>query len=268
MGRIPFFLVDAFTAVPFHGNPAAVCLPDGEASSELMQRIANEMNLSETAFVLPEGPAGLRRLRWFTPALEVPLCGHATLATAHVLFGTGAASPLRFDTASGVLDVHREADGSVRMDFPADPPAAAQPPPGLLEALGLGRSRPTYHGRMTFVVRLESAAEVEGVQPDMAALSGVVLGSPVGLSVTAPGLGQVDFVSRFFGPWVGVNEDPVTGAAHTTLGPYWASELGKSTMLARQLSRRGGELRVQVDGTRVHLTGHAVTIGSGTLLLP
>lgn len=264
------YQVDAFTREPFRGNPAAVCLPDAPLDAALMQAIAREMNLSETAFPEPPGPDGVRRLRWFTPEVEVPLCGHATLASAHVLFGLGAESPIRFASASGELVAHREPDGAIRLDFPADPPVPAPAPPALLAALGCDPSARTYRARKAWVVRLRDAAVVRSLRPDFAALRAIDLaGGPLGVSVTAPG-GEdgVDFVSRFFAPWVGVDEDPVTGVAHTVLGPYWAAELGKETLHARQVSRRGGELRVSWAGERVHLSGHAVTVLEGSVLLP
>jgi PhzF family phenazine biosynthesis protein len=266
--QAPLYQVDAFTSAAFAGNPAAVLLLDEALSDDSMQRIAQEMNLSETAFVLPEDQNGRRPLRWFTPVVEVPLCGHATLATAHVLFSTGSPSPLRFQTASGLLTVQLEADGSVRMDFPADPPDEIPVPEGLLAALGYAGPASAHRGGMVLVLRVPEQADVEGMQPEMTALARVDLKGPLGVSVTAPGEGSVDFVSRFFGPWVGVDEDPVTGVAHTTLGPYWARETGRSLFKARQLSKRGGEVRVRVSGGRVHLAGHAVTVMEGTLLLP
>ncbi len=267
--EIPLYQVDAFTDQPFSGNPAAVCLVEESLSSEDMLLIAAEMNLSETAFVGPPGPDGIRKLRWFTPAVEVPLCGHATLATSHVLLREmGQKTPLRFDTLSGVLTVEEEPDGWLRMDFPSDPPETAEAPVGLLEALGCPPGSSTVQGVKLWVVRLESEAEVRALAPDMTKLGKVHLGdTPMGVSVTAPGTGGTDFVSRFFGPWVGVDEDPVTGMAHTVLGPYWMKELGSTDLRARQVSARGGSLRVLGAGDRVHVSGQAVTVVRGTLRL-
>ena len=241
--HIPLFQVDAFTSTPFAGNPAAVCILDGPLSPAEMLRVAAEMNLSETAFVEPPGSDGIRPLRWFTPTLEVPLCGHATLGTSHVLLRElGEKPPLRFRTLSGILTVKEDADGWLRMDFPADPPAPAEAPHGLLEALGCPPGSPTALGTKLWIVRLGSEDGVRAVTPDMNALGKVELGdTPLGVSVTAPGNDGTNFVSRFFGPWVGVNEDPVTGMAHTVLGPYWMEELGMDQLTARQISTRGGK---------------------------
>lgn len=268
--QLPFYQVDAFADRPFAGNPAAVCLLEAPLSPEVMQAVAAEMNLSETAFVRPADGGGMRTLRWFTPRVEVPLCGHATLATAHVLLREeGAHSPLRFDTLSGILTVTDENDGWLRMDFPADPPLPTPPPEGLLEALGCPPSTPSLLGVKGWVVRLPTEAEVRRLSPDFSRLGHVGMGSTaLGVIVTAPGEGNVDFVSRFFGPWVGVDEDPVTGMAHTLLTPYWAAEAGKTELTARQVSQRGGSLKVRMAGDRVHVSGKAVTVVKGTLHLP
>jgi PhzF family phenazine biosynthesis protein len=227
------------------------------------------MNLSETAFVEPPNAEGVRKLRWFTPAVEVPLCGHATLATSHVLLREiGEEAPLQFDTLSGILIVEEKPEGWFRMDFPADPPAPAPAPLGLLEALGCSSEASTVRGVKLWIVRLESEQDVLALSPDIAALAKVDLGdTPLGVSVTAPGDGETDFVSRFFGPWVGVNEDPVTGMAHTVLGPYWMDELGSDVLTARQVSARGGEVRVRRVDDRIHVSGQAVTVVRGKLAL-
>lgn len=268
--QIPFYQVDAFADRPFTGNPAAVCLLDTPLPSETMQAVAGEMNLSETAFVQPPAPEGAMRLQWFTPEVEVPLCGHATLATAHVLLREeGFPSPVRFETLSGVLEVEEGDDGWLRMDFPADPPLPAPPPEGLLEALGCSVSAPTLRGVKAWIVRLPTAAAVSAVEPDFLRLGRVRLGATaLGVVVTAPGEGNVDFVSRFFGPWVGVDEDPVTGMAHTLLTPYWSGETGKDKLWAEQLSARGGRLGVRMSGERVQVSGTAVTVVKGMLRLP
>lgn len=286
-GRIPFFQVDAFTDEPFRGNPAGVCLLEASLPDSLLRAIASEINLSETAFVYrfsasAEGAsggqggvwdggsgsqAGTIPLRWFTPTVEVPLCGHATLAAAHVLLRErGWPSRVRFSTLSGVLAVEEEGDGWLRMDLPSDPPLPASPPPGLLEILGCPPGSPTFMGRKAYVIRLEDEERLRALKPDFGALVKVSLGpTALGVIVTAEGCGETDFVSRFFGPWVGVDEDPVTGMAHTLLGPLWAEILGKRRMLARQVSARGGLLRLELADDRVHLSGKAVTVLEGWL---
>lgn len=264
---IPLYQVDAFTDQPFSGNPAAVCLLMEDLPDDVLQAIAAEMNLSETAFVGPADLDGVRHLRWFTPTVEVPLCGHATLASSHVLLReVGTEPPLRFETLSGLLTVWEEDDGWLRMDFPDDPPARAPAPEGLLEALGCSTDAATAVGVKLWIVELGSEEEVLAVSPDFTALAAVDLrGTPLGVSVTAPGRGDTDFVSRFFGPWVGVDEDPVTGMAHTVLGPYWMDRLGSEDLTARQISHRGGTLRVGRDGDRIQVSGQAITVVRGTL---
>ncbi|MER7503249.1 PhzF family phenazine biosynthesis protein [Nonomuraea pusilla] len=249
------FTVDAFTDKAFQGNPAAVCLLDSPASESWMQGVAAEMNLSETAFLHGDS------LRWFTPKVEVTLCGHATLATAHVLYSTGAASgPVEFSTASGTLTVNRRSDDLITMDFPAKEVTQDTVPEGLEKALG---ATPSYVGRsaLDLLVELDSEETVRGLAPDVAALAAV---GARGVIVTARGT-STDFVSRFFAPNVGVPEDPVTGSAHCALAPYWGRRLGRAEMVGAQLSARGGLVHVRVDGDRVHLAGRAVTVLSGTL---
>jgi PhzF family phenazine biosynthesis protein len=301
--RLPYRVVDAFTSEPFSGNPAAVVLPadvvEGGLSAEtlpdpVLQAIAAEMNLSETAFPYPAGEGGVRRLRWFTPATEVTLCGHATLAAAHALLEAGAHAPLRFASLSGPLEVHRHGDGRLRLDFPADPPVEGPPPPGLLAALGIPSGHGVRFATGTRCALLEVTSGgrefLEALTPDMQALGGVQLPSGVmGVSVTTrlstarDGAGEAahasppgsaagpDFASRFFGPWVGVDEDPVTGMAHCLLGPWWSRRLqghDRADLEAVQGGHRRGRLRVEVRGDRVHLVGDAVTVAEGTLHLP
>ncbi|MEV4178379.1 PhzF family phenazine biosynthesis protein [Nonomuraea sp. NPDC049709] len=249
------FTVDAFTGTAFKGNPAAVCLLDSPVSDRWMQSVANEMNLSETAFLLGDS------LRWFTPAVEVTLCGHATLATAHVLYSTGAATgQLEFSTASGTLTVNRRADDMITMDFPAKEVTPAPVPAGLEKALGVTPVR-VGKSHLDLLVELESEATVRSLTPDIAALAAV---DARGVIVTAPGK-ETDFVSRFFAPNVGVPEDPVTGSAHCALSPYWSARLGRESLVGAQLSARGGLVHVTHAGDRVHLAGQAVTVMSGTL---
>jgi PhzF family phenazine biosynthesis protein len=259
----PIFIVDAFAERPFAGNPAAVCPLDRPADDGWMQHVAAEMNLSETAFLVPE--ADCYRLRWFTPAVEVDLCGHATLASAHVLWETGrlaATAAARFRTKSGLLTATRDGEDIV-LDFPAVAVEPCDAPAGLVEALtveplAVGRNR------MDLLVELPSESGVRGVRPDFGRLATV----PVrGVIVTAPSEDPAyDFVSRFFAPASGVPEDPVTGSAHCALGPYWGNRFGKTDLVGRQVSRRGGVVRVGVRGDRVHLGGRAVTVLRGELL--
>lgn len=255
----PLFIVDAFTHKPFAGNPAAVCPLPGPMPDDWMQAVASEMNLSETAFTWPEGD--VRRLRWFTPLAEVDLCGHATLATAHVLWTENAAeTPLRFITRSGPLTCTRSGD-RIEMDFPAKRVEACAAPPGLLESLNV---RPVWVGfnKMDYLVEVATPAEVHALKPDMGLLAKI----PVrGVIVTATGTGDHDFVSRFFAPAFGVPEDPVTGSAHCALAPYWAAKLGRSGMVGYQASNRGGYVSVNLDRDRVLLGGSAVTVVKGNL---
>jgi PhzF family phenazine biosynthesis protein len=260
---LPLFHVDAFTDRPFGGNPAAVCLLPGPREDAWLQHVAAEMNLSETAFVHPEGP-GLR-LRWFTPAVEVSLCGHATLAAAHVLWEEGrvpAAKPIAFTTLSGTLSAARTGD-LIELDFPLKPAVEAPPPAGLAEALGAAAVR-AGRNELDWLVEVESEALLRGLRPDLAALARLpVRGVIVTSRPDAPG---PDFVSRFFAPAAGVPEDPVTGSAHCCLADWWGRRLGKAEMVGRQVSRRGGVVRVRVAGDRVLLGGRAVTVARGDLL--
>jgi PhzF family phenazine biosynthesis protein len=259
---LPLLQVDAFTDRPFAGNPAAVCLLPGPADEVWMRNVAREMNLSETAFLHPDGDG--YHLRWFTPAVEVALCGHATLASAHALWEEGhlpAGRQARFQTKSGLLTADRRGEW-IELDFPATGPTAAPPPAGLLEALGV---TPRYVGksRFDFVLEVESEETVRALKPDLAALERV---EARGVIVTAPAkTSGFDFVSRFFAPRAGVAEDPVTGSAHCALGPYWQGRLGKANFVAYQASPRGGTVRVGVRGDRVRLGGQAVTVLRGEL---
>lgn len=249
------FTVDAFTDTAFKGNPAAVCLLESAAPDEWMQAVAAEMALSETAFLLGDS------LRWFTPKVEVSLCGHATLATAHVLYSTGTASgELQFSTASGTLTVNRQADGMIAMDFPAKEVTAVTVPEGLEKALGVA---PIWVGRsnLDLLVEVDSEDAVRTLMPDIGALTSV---DARGVIVTARGT-STDFVSRFFAPRVGVPEDPVTGSAHCALAPFWSTRLNRKALTGAQLSPRGGVVHTQYNPPRVTLAGQAVTITTGTL---
>ena len=260
---IPLFHVDAFTDEPFAGNPAAVCLLPEARDDEWMQSVAAEMNLSETAFLVREGDG--YRLRWFTPTVEVELCGHATLASAHVLWESGALKPAeraRFQTLSGMLTAERRGEW-IELDFPATPEQPAVAPAGLEAVLG---AKAVYIGktRFDYMIEVESEMTVRGLRPDMARLAEFpARGVMVTSRASTPGW---DFVSRFFGPQSGVAEDPVTGSAHCCLGPYWAKKLGKTEFVAFQASPRGGLVRVRLEGDRVRLGGKAVTVLRGELV--
>jgi PhzF family phenazine biosynthesis protein len=259
---LPIYQVDAFTDKLFGGNPAAICPLESWLPDATMQAIAAENNLSETAFFVGDG--GEYVLRWFTPTVEVDLCGHATLAAAHVVFQflEPQRQSVRFRTLkAGTLVVSRRA-GMLVMDFPARPAAPCEAPAGLLAALG-GTPREVLCARDHLVV-YDSAAEIAALKPDLAALAAVDCWAAI---VTAPGEDEVDFVSRFFAPAQGVPEDPATGSAHTTLVPYWAKRLTKTTLMARQLSRRGGLLHCALNGGRVDIGGRAVTFLSGHIEL-
>jgi predicted PhzF superfamily epimerase YddE/YHI9 len=251
------YQVDAFTDKPFTGNPAGVCVLPGPKDDAWMQNVAAEMNLSETAF-LREQADGFR-LRWFTPAVEVELCGHATLASAHTLWETGRLDrnePARFHTLSGLLTAEHRGDG-IELDFPVTPDEAAEAPAGLGEILG-AKVVNFRSSRFDHLIELESEAVVRGLRPDFTRLKSLpVRGIMVTSRAASP---EFDFVSRFFGPVVGIDEDPVTGSAHCCLGPYWSKRLGKTEMLAYQASARGGVVGVTIAGDRVRLRGKAVTV--------
>jgi predicted PhzF superfamily epimerase YddE/YHI9 len=266
-----FSQVDAFTATPFAGNPAAVLVLPAPANERWMQLVAREMNLSETAFLVGRAPRAPEEppdydLRWFTPAVEVDLCGHATLASAHVLWTEGHLHPqatARFHTRSGLLTATRAGEW-IELDFPATPAAPAPPPDGLFASLGATSSW-VGCGRFDYLVLLRDEAEVRGLEPDHRALRrlgvrGVIVTAPA----TTPGY---DFVSRFFAAGVDIDEDPVTGSAHCTLGPFWRERLGRDELVGYQASARGGVVKVRVAGERVRLGGQAVTVARGELLV-
>jgi PhzF family phenazine biosynthesis protein len=254
--------VDAFTDTPFAGNPAAVCVLPEARQERWMQQVAREMNLSETAFLLRR-PDGFD-LRWFTPAIEVDLCGHATLASAHVLWGEGhleAGSTARFHTRSGLLTAVRQGSW-IELDFPAVPDAPVTPPAELAPALGVS---PVYVGqnRTGWLVQVASEQEVRALQPNFTALKAL---PGRGVIVTSRSeTPAFDFISRYFAPAAGIDEDPVTGSAHCCLGPFWGRQLHKNTFTAYQASPRGGVVRVRLHGDRVLLGGQAVTVLRGEL---
>jgi PhzF family phenazine biosynthesis protein len=256
-------VVDAFTDVAFRGNPAGVVLLDAPAGSypdTWLQSVAAELRHSETAFCSVR-PDGAHDLRWFTPTVEVTLCGHATLATTHVLATAGAGEDFTFHTLSGELRATVQ-DGEITLDFPARVPVPVDAPAGLAAALGAEPVSVHANG-LDLVVELASAAAVGDLRPGIAALAAV---EARGVIVTAAGGDGVDFVSRFFGPRVGVDEDPVTGSAHCALAPFWSARLGRTALVGRQLSARGGVVAVEVRGDRVLLGGRAVTVLDGELL--
>jgi len=258
--KLEIYQVDAFTSKPFGGNPAAIVPLTEWLPAETMQSIAFENNLSETAFFVREGDHYL--LRWFTPTFEIDLCGHATLATAFVIFnvlGTGE-QVLRFQTKSGELSVEKEGDRLV-LDFPSRPPTACDVPPGLIAAIG-GEPKEILKSR-DYMLVYETEDEVRAIEPNFAEILKIPTHAVI---VTAPGKDS-DFVSRFFAPEVGVFEDPVTGSAHCTLIPYWAERLGKTEFFARQVSARGGELFCELRGDRVKIGGNATLYMKGEIYL-
>jgi PhzF family phenazine biosynthesis protein len=259
---IPITLVDSFTSIPFGGNPAAVCLLPAPQSESWMQKVAQEMNLSETAFLDPRTDG--YNLRWFTPTAEVDLCGHATLATAHILWEEKRLPPdqtARFHTRSGLLTATRQ-EQWIEMDFPATPDKEDGIPRALIDGL---RVTPQYVGRSKFdyIAELASEEQVRKLQPDFALLR--ALGGRGVIVTSRSSGGEYDFVSRFFAPAVGIDEDPVTGSAHSCLAPFWSSRLGKKELMAYQASARGGVVRLRMNGERVLMSGQAVTVLRGEL---
>jgi PhzF family phenazine biosynthesis protein len=259
---VDYYVVDAFTSEAFRGNPAAVFVLREERDSAWMQLVASEMNLSDTAFVADHVDSeGIRSLRWFTPETEVDLCGHATLAAARVLGGEQ-----RFRTRSGILSCNANDDGRVSMDFPADPatPLSQELYDDLRAALPGVDIAVAGKGKADTLVMTNSVNEVQDVEPDLTAMLKL---ETRGVIVTAPHDGEeADFVSRCFLPSIGVDEDPVTGSAHCTLASWWGPRLGRDELVGRQLSERGGVVRVRLSGDRVHLIGDAVIVSQGRLL--
>ncbi len=255
-----FAVVDAFTSTPFAGNPAAVCHLSGAGDADWMQAIARELNQPATAFVVPMSDGF--GLRWFSPKTELALCGHGTLASAHVLWEEGAVAPgdmVRFHSPAGTLACVRR-DGWIAMDFPSEPPRAVESPPDLIRALGVN-ARFVGRNRLDYLVELESAAAVRGADPDLDLLRTI---PTRGVILTAlADTDEHDFVSRFFAPSAGVGEDAVTGSAHPCLGPFWGDRLGKVDLTAYQASARGGTVRVSLRGERVDVGGQAVTVARG-----
>jgi PhzF family phenazine biosynthesis protein len=270
--KISVYQVDAFTSRACKGNPAAVCLVDRSLEDGVMQDIAAEMNLSETTFVQPLEEAGHYFIRWFTPKTEVSLCGHATLAAAKVIFDCLGFSGERilFDSAGGRLESRRH-ENSFTLDFPADQPVESGPASDILEAMGIRKYKDVVYGSSTnkLVVRLHSEKEVRSLSPNFEKMKSVKVCFPVkGVGVTAEAEGGYDIVTRYFNPWAGVNEDPVTGSVHTVLAPYWSAILGKKELKAIQASQRGGEILIRIiEGGRLEFIGDAVVVMQGTIFL-
>jgi PhzF family phenazine biosynthesis protein len=261
---VPLFQVDAFTSTPFAGNPAAVCLLDQDTPPAWMQAVAAEMNLSETAFVQRDGD-GRISLRWFTPTVEVDLCGHATLASAHILFETDripTGETIRFDTRSGILTAQHR-DDRIELDFPTQAVTPTDAIPGLVAAIG-AEPKESHAGGGRWLLELADETAVRAVAPDFAGLV------PFGIVVVTSTSDDpaYDFVSRCFGPAHGIDEDPVTGSTHCVLSAYWSERLGKRQMTGYQASSRGGVVTVRLEGNRTILGGHAVTVFRGELVAP
>lgn len=271
----PIFQVDAFTHIPYRGNPAAVVILDKMQPDDWLKSVAAEMNLSETAFLAPNKDPFVRvwQLRWFTPSKEVELCGHATLATAHVMFSEGYAKPnetIRFGSLSGELQASKDSGGWIELDFPTSKIEPVESVESVATAIGfkpVGLYKATFDKDFDYLVQVESDEQVREISPDQSAI--ISLGSRA-LTITAkaaPGSeGSPDFVSRVFAPNVGVPEDPVTGSAHCYLSAFWAEKLGKTELKAHQVSARGGTLKVTLDADRTKIAGRAVTILKGSLL--
>jgi len=262
MKSIPIFQVDAFTVGPFTGNPAAVCVPDEWLPDDVMQRIAAENNLAETAFIIPDGNDW--KIRWFTPLVEVDLCGHATLASGYVVLNQlkpGSKNVIFHSLHRGTLSVSSRGD-MLELDFPTDTLTACSLPAVIKESLGVSPVE-SYMGRSDYLILLNSEDEVLSLTPDFRRLASA---DGRGVIVTAAGT-DVDFVSRFFAPQAGIDEDPVTGSAHTTLTPFWSARLGKTAMQARQLSARGGYLECSLNGDRTLIAGHAALYLKGAIYI-
>jgi PhzF family phenazine biosynthesis protein len=257
------FCVAAFSNTPQSGNPAGVCILTEPMDSEAMQNLAKEMSFSEISFAEKLG-VDRYRLRIFAPRKEVDLCGHATLATAHILWETGnvLTESIIFETRSGELKAFKR-DTRIRVDLPLSKPIVAIPPDGMLGALGLAHFTEAFKGADDYVFVIDEEKALEKLSPDFASISKIRCR---GVAITAPANDiNTDFVSRCFYPSLGINEDPVTGSAHCILGPYWANRLGKNNLLARQISERGGSMEVEVTNTQVYLTSSAVTMWEGTI---
>lgn len=262
--KLPIYVVDAFTNNLFGGNPAAVCPLDAWLPDDLMQKLAAENNLAETVFFVKEGDR--YRIRWFTPAVEVKLCGHATLASAHIFYTElgYTKDEILFDSLSGVLRVTKKSEGVYTLDFPADhPQPLSEYPPEIFEGLKISKAE-VYKGAFDYMIVLSSQQEIEALQPDMKTIAKI---KARGVIATAKG-DEADFVSRCFFPQSGIDEDPVTGSAHTSTVPFWAKKFGKNNLKAIQLSKRRGYLDCELKGDRVLMSGNAVTYMKGEYNIP
>ena len=266
MANVRLRTVDSFTDRPFTGNPAAVLLLDETPPDEWLAAVARETSVPDTGFVIRERlPDADFRLRWFTPTVEVDLCGHATLASAHCLFEDGVQGPIRFATRSGVLTVSQQPDGSLAMDFPAWPPTQIEARSAAAEALGTPVEWTGRTDNEVFLLALVAdEGSVRDLSPDLTAISGLDASAVMVTAVADPEQGY-DFVSRLFAPKLGIPEDPVTGSAHTVLAPFWADRLGRRSLVGLQASPRSGQVGVELDGDRVTIIGRAITVLDGSL---
>ena len=273
MKSLPIYQVDVFTKEYYKGNPAAVCILENELKDSQMKSIAAEMNLSETAFLLPiEGDLNTYSLRWFTPEVEVPLCGHGTIATATVLFDELGINgdKINFQTKSGKVSAKKSREG-IAIDFPIDKPIDFKLPKGLLEAIGIKEYEDVKIGKNTrkIIIRVKDYNEIKELQPDFEQMKNISTAEGLkGIAVTTKGNEEYDFISRYFNPWAGVNEDPVTGSVHTVLADYWGRILNKREMLAYQASARAGEIKIEIKENRVELIGEAIIVLKGEIYTP
>lgn len=273
MKSLPIYGVDVFTRQYYKGNPAAVCILEKELKDSQMKSIAAEMNLSETAFLLPiEEDSNTYSLRWFTPEVEVPLCGHGTIATAKVLFDEIRVNGDRivFQTKSGKVSAEKSGEG-IAIDFPIDVPMDFQLPKGLLEALGIKEYEDVKIGKNTrkIILRIKDYKEIENLSPDFERMKNISTAEGLkGIAITTKGNEEYDFISRYFNPWAGVNEDPVTGSVHTVLANYWGRILNKQEMIAYQASTRAGKIKLKIKENRVELIGEAIIVLKGEIYIP
>ena len=273
MKLLPIYQVDVFTKEYYNGNPAAVCILDKDLEDSQMKSIASEMNLSETAFLLPiDEHSNIYSLRWFTPEVEVPLCGHGTIAAAKVLFHELGINgdEIIFQTKSGKVSAQKYGEG-IAIDFPIDEPIDFQLPEGLLEAMGIKEYEDVKIGKNTrkIILKLKDYKQIEELSPDFEQMKNIATVEGLkGIAVTTKGNDRYDFISRYFNPWAGVNEDPVTGSVHTVLAPYWSIILDEKQLLAYQASARGGEIKIEIKENRVELIGEAIVVLKGEIYTP
>lgn len=274
MKTLPIYQVDVFTKEYYRGNPAAVCILDREIEDEQMKSIAGEMNLSETAFVLPiDDKLNEYSLRWFTPEVEVPLCGHGTIGTAKVLFEILGVKgdEIVFQTKSGRV-IAKKYDSGIGIDFPLDEPEDIHLPDGLLKAMGIMEYEDVKIGKTTrkIIIKVKEEKEILNLKPNFEEMRNISTKEGLkGVAITTNNTDKYDFISRYFNPWAGINEDPVTGSVHTVLGPFWSKLLKKDEMIAYQSSSRGGEIVLKIkDNNRIELIGDAIIVLKGEIYLP